>query len=176
MTRGFIFALVIAGSVAAQVGLPPPPPPAPEPKYAEPPEADESLATPTVYTFNPLQAKKEIEVGDFNAHRGNFKGAAQRYREATLWDDGSVDAFFKLGDATERLKDYPSARAAFTRFVALSPDKKRAAEVTKRIAKYPAATAAEKAKEPVKLDDALKGDRGTEGTLRSKGIVRLPNK
>ncbi|MEP6962740.1 MAG: hypothetical protein ABI995_11730 [Acidobacteriota bacterium] len=182
MARGFVFAGLIwtgltAACLHAQVNLPPPPP-APEPVYAPPPEADESIAVPRVYTFNPLQAKKEIEVGDFNARRGNFKGAAQRFREATLWDDANSDAFFKLGDASERLKDYPSAKAAFTKFIQLAADKKpeqkKVADIKARIAKYPASADTPKVAGPVKLDDALKSDRGTEGTLRSKGIVRLP--
>ena len=72
--------LIGAGCAWAQL-LPPPPPDPNPPKYAEPPEEDESLATPKVYSFNPLQAKKEISTGDFYMKRGNFKGAA--YQAAT---------------------------------------------------------------------------------------------
>jgi tetratricopeptide (TPR) repeat protein len=108
-----------------------------EPVYVEPPEEDESLITPKVYTFNPLQAKKEISTGDFYMKRGNFRGAAARFHEATMWDDGSEEAFFKWGEAAEKMKDYTSAREAFGKYVAMTSDKKKADEVRKRVAKMP---------------------------------------
>jgi tetratricopeptide (TPR) repeat protein len=153
----------------------PPPPPDPKPQvYAAPPEEDETLATPKVYSFNPLQAKKEISTGDFYMKRGNFKGAAGRYREATMWDDGNADGFFKLGDASEKLKDYASAREAFTKYAALVGDKKKSAEIEKRLAKYPAKPQSGSAKQSVGLDDARKEDRRDSATIRSKGIIQFP--
>lgn len=160
------------GTLRAQ--FPPPPPPDPDPtQYEEPPEEDENLATPRVYTFNPLQAKKEISVGDFNMKRGNARGAALRYREATLWDDGNADAFFKLGEASEKLKDYDTAREAFTKFSTLTDNKKKAEDAKKRVAKYPKSTGPAK-DGSVTIEDALKKDRGERGTARSKGIIVLP--
>lgn len=164
--------MIFAGAVYAQ--FPPPPPDPNPPKYQEPAEEDESIATPKVYNFNPLQAKKEIEVGDFNAKRGNYKGAAYRYREATHWDDGNATAFFKLGDASERLKDYASARDAFDAYLKLISDKKKIAEVQKRIAQYPKTAAEPKpAAGPVSIDEAKKEDRAINGTVRGKGIIIL---
>lgn len=139
--------------------------------YATPPEEDESLATPKVYTFNPLQAKKEISTGDFYMKRGNFKGAAGRYREATQWDDGNPDGFFKLGEASEKLKDFLAAREAFGKFAEITPDKKKAAEARKRVAKYPPEQAPA-AKAGVDLNDARKTDRGDTAAARAKGILR----
>lgn len=162
---------MLAGTVCAQ--FPPPPPDPNPPKYEEPPEEDAGVATPKVYTFNPLQAKKEIEVGDFNMKRGNFKGAVYRFREATMWDDGNATAFFKLGDASEKLKDYATAREAFTKYVAMLDDKKKAAEIQKRIEKYPKSAADKKAGGPVSIQDAKKEDEAIRGTARGKGIVIL---
>lgn len=146
-------------------------PKAPEPQYAEPPEEDNKVAIAKTYVFNPLQAKKEIETGDFYMRRGNYGGAAMRYLEATLWDDGSADAFYKLGEASEKAKNYQQAREAFTKFLTLNSDKKKADEVKKRVEKYPGATPVTK-NGPRSLDDLLKEDRGVEGDLRSKGIYR----
>ena len=172
MARGLLIALMFAGAVCAQ--FPPPPPDPHPPKYEEPPEEDTSLATPKVYTFNPLQAKKEIEVGDFSLKRGNVKGAVYRYREATNWDDGNATAFYKLGDATERMKDYASAREAFTKYAALTDDKKKVAEVQKRMEKYPKNAAAPQAPGgPVTIDEAKKQDRGNNGAARGKGIITI---
>ena len=162
---------MFAGAACAQ--FPPPPPDPNPPKYQEPAEEDESIATPKVYNFNPLQAKKEIEVGDFNAKRGNFKGAAYRYREATHWDDGNATAFFKLGDASEHLKDYASARDAFEAYLKLVNDKKKTAEVQKRIAQYPKNAAEPKPGGPVSIDEAEKEDRAINGTVRGKGVITV---
>jgi tetratricopeptide (TPR) repeat protein len=162
----------MVGAARAWAQLLPPPPPDPKPTvYATPPEEDESLATPKVYTFNPLQAKKEIQTGDFYMKRGNYKGASYRYREATLWDDGNADGFFKLGEANEKLKNFPAAREAFEKFASMGADKKKVADARKRIAKYPAA-APGATKDGVGLNDALKEDRGATAAARAKGIIR----
>ncbi len=175
MTRAVLFGAFFAGLNFAQL-LPPPPPDPKPPVYATPPEEDESLATPKVYSFNPLQAKKEISTGDFYMKRGNFKGAAGRYREATQWDDGNAEGFLKLGEATEKLQDFNAAREAFTKYAALVGDKKKSAEIEKRIAKYPAKTDADQGKQSVGLDDARKEDRRDRATVRSKGIIQLPQR
>ncbi len=178
MARGLLAVLylgwAICAPVRAQIGPPPPPPdkPATPPVYAEPPEEDETLSTSKVYTFNPLQAKKEMEVGNFQMGRGNYKGAAYRFREATQWDDGSTDAFFKLGEANEKLRNYSAATEAFTKYASMITDKKKIAEVQKRIAKYPVQADQPKETTGIKLDDALKEDKGVNQDLRSKGIVR----
>jgi tetratricopeptide (TPR) repeat protein len=137
VARWSLAAVAFAACAWAQM-LPPPPPPDPQPqRYEEPPEEDESLSAPRVYAFNPLQAKKEISTGEFHMRRGNYKGAAYRFREATLWDDGNAEAFFKLGEASEKLKDYATAREAFEKFASLTEDKKKAEAARKRVAKYP---------------------------------------
>jgi tetratricopeptide (TPR) repeat protein len=160
-------ALLYAGVSFAQL-LPPPPPDPKPPVYATPPEEDETLATPKVYTFNPLQAKKEISTGDFYMKRGNYRGAAYRYREATLWDDGNADGFYKLGEASEKLQDYPAAKEAFTKYVALVGNKKKADEIAKRMAKYPASV-----ETPEKSDeDLLKASRDAEARARNAARSR----
>ena len=131
MARALLLAAIAACVLSAQA-----PPGVP----AEPPEEDDALAGHRQYVFNPLQAKKEITTGDFYTKRGNHKAAAGRYLEATLWDEFSPDGHFKLGEAREKLKDYDGAREAFTRFIALTPDKKKADDIRKRMAKWPAAT------------------------------------
>lgn len=121
--------MVLAGSLGAQQP--------PVPAYPEPPEEDETLATARQYTFNPLQAKKEIDAGNFYFKKGNYRAAANRYREATLWDDSSAEAFYKLGEAYEKMASFDRAREAWARFLALTTDKGRANDVRKRMAKWP---------------------------------------
>ena len=102
----------------------------------EPPEEDESLK-PTEYTFNPLQAEKELRVGNFYFKKGSYKAAARRYREATRWDPTSADAFRRLGQAEEKQKDDKAAREAYAKYLELAPDAKDAAAIRKKIERRP---------------------------------------
>src|SRR5882757_921552 len=51
-------------------------------KEAEPPEEDDS-SKPTEYAFNPLQAEKELQVGEFYMKKGTYAAAVKRFTEAT---------------------------------------------------------------------------------------------
>ena len=51
----------------------------------EPPEEDESLA-PKTYSFNPLEAEKDLKIGLYYFKKGNYKASTSRFREATLWN------------------------------------------------------------------------------------------
>ena len=102
-----------------------------------PPEEDTSLSTDS-YSFNPLQSKKDVQVGDEYAKKHNYHAAAGRYRTATKWDDGNPEAWLKLGETEEKLKDTGAARQAYAKYLEVATDAKDAkgaAEVRKRIAK-----------------------------------------
>ncbi len=103
-----------------------------EQKPQEPPEEDESFKVKE-YEFNPLQASKELKIGLFYMKKGSFKAAANRFEEATRWDPSNADAFLKLGEAREKLKDLPAAKEAYAKFLELAPDSKAAAAVRKKI-------------------------------------------
>jgi len=118
-------------------------PPAATP--AEPPEEDESLA-PKVYALNPVQAKKEISAGDTYFKKPNYSAAANRYLEATRWDPGSAEAFLKLGEAREKLRQYARAREAYSKYIELAEDPKEKDAVQKKMAKWPDATVSTKNK------------------------------
>jgi tetratricopeptide (TPR) repeat protein len=109
------------------------------PKPAEtqeeiPPEEDTSIAVKE-YSFNPLQAEKELKVGNYYYRKGSYRAAALRYREATKWNDGYADAWLRLGEAREKLKDRKAAREAFARYIELSPDAHNADDIRKKMAK-----------------------------------------
>jgi Flp pilus assembly protein TadD len=100
----------------------------------EPPEEDESLA-PKTYSFNPLEAQKDLKVGAYYFKKGNYKAAASRFREATLWNPTEAEGFLRLGESAEKLKDKKAAREAFEKYLALSPDGKEAESVKKKLAR-----------------------------------------
>ncbi len=103
-------------------------------KPVEPAEEDESLKVKE-YEFNPLQAEKELTVGNFNWKRGNFKGAAMRFEEATKWNPQFAEAYLRWAEALEKLKDRKRAKEVYAKFLETFPDHKRAAEIKKRIGK-----------------------------------------
>ena len=134
MARAFLAASLLACVLSAQK-------PAVTP--AEPPEEDESLA-PKVYALNPVQAKKEITAGDYYFKKPNYSAAAKRYLEATRWDPGSAEAFRKLGEAREKLRQYGPAREAYTKYIELAEDPKEKDAIHKKMDKWPDATPAKK--------------------------------
>ncbi|HLX44870.1 MAG TPA: tetratricopeptide repeat protein [Bryobacteraceae bacterium] len=111
------------------------PPPAKQ-QEEEPPEEDESLK-PKEYTLNPLESSRNVTAGNYYFKKGNFRASARRYDEATKWDPGNAEAFLKLGESDEKLKDRHGAREAYTKYLELSPDGKNSEEVKKRLAKLP---------------------------------------
>ncbi len=108
--------------------------PAPPPKEEVPPEEDENLK-PKEYSFNPLQAAKELQVGRFYMKKGRYRAAAQRFAEATRWDGTNPEGFLLLGEAHEKQKDMAAAREAYAKYLEMAPDAKNAAEIRKKLEK-----------------------------------------
>ena len=106
-------------------------------KEQAPPEEDETLQPKKEYAFNPLQAEKEVKTGQFYLKKGSYLAAANRFVEATKWNPGYAEAYFWWGEAEEKLKDKKAAREAWSKFVELAPEDKRAEEVKKKLAARP---------------------------------------
>ena len=138
---GWIRALVLAGAMAGAWGafaddLKNQRPATPTVTKEEvPKEEDQDLAPTTEYSFNPLQAEKELTVGNYYYKKGSYRAAANRFREATKWNNGYGEAWLRLGEAAEKEKDMKTAKEAFAKFLEISPDAKDAAEVRKKLAK-----------------------------------------
>ena len=105
----------------------------PEVQEQEPPEEDESLK-PKEYTFNPLEAEKDLKVGNFYYKKGNYKGAINRFREATKWNPNFAEAFLRLGEAQEKMRDTKGAHEAYAKYLQLAPDSKEAGSIKKKLA------------------------------------------
>ena len=114
----------------------PPSPPAPKSQPApeqEPPEEDANLK-PKEYVFNPLQATKELQVGNEYLRKRSYKAAAGRFREATRWNPNLAEAWLRLGEAEEKRKNRKDAKEAYAQYLVVQPDAKDAAEIRKKIA------------------------------------------
>ena len=103
-------------------------------KDLAPPEEDKST-TNEEYSFNPLQAKKDITVGNQYFKKGSYRAAAFRFSEATKWNEADSEAWLRLGEAQEKLKDQKAAREAYEKYLELAPDAKNAPEIQKKVAK-----------------------------------------
>jgi len=108
--------------------------PAANSKEEVPPEEDTALAT-LEYSFNPLQSAKDVGVGDQYLKRGRFRAAQMRYTSATQWNDGNAEAWLKLGEVAERLKDIAKAKEAYQKYLELASDAKNAKDIRKRVQK-----------------------------------------
>jgi tetratricopeptide (TPR) repeat protein len=99
-----------------------------------PPEENKSIAVKE-YAFNPLQALKEIRTGNYYFKKGAFRAAAGRFEEATKWNDGEPEAWLRLGEAEEKLKDNKAAAKAYTKYLELANDAKNSDEIRKKLEK-----------------------------------------
>jgi tetratricopeptide (TPR) repeat protein len=105
------------------------------PEEDNPPEEDASVA-PKVYPFNPLESERNIKVGNFYMHQRTVRGyraALGRFQDATRYNPNSAEAFFRLGEAEEKLKNKDGAKAAFEKVLQLAPDSKLAHEAKKKL-------------------------------------------
>lgn len=99
-----------------------------------PPEEDESYAAPREYSFNPVQARKELKVARFYMRKGSHRAAALRAQEAVKWDDTLLEAYILLGEAREKISDTDGARKAYQQFLELADDSaKERREIQRRV-------------------------------------------
>jgi tetratricopeptide (TPR) repeat protein len=126
--RALLLSTLLAAALFAQEKKEPPP------NVQEPKEEDEALI-PKEYAFNPLQAEKELKVGNFYFKKGSYKAAAGRFREAVKWNPGFAEAWFRLGETEEKLKDKRAAEEAYRKFIELAPDDKRSETLKKILAR-----------------------------------------
>ncbi|HEY7304125.1 MAG TPA: tetratricopeptide repeat protein [Bryobacteraceae bacterium] len=100
-----------------------------------PPEEDESIA-PEKFVLNPLESERNVKVGNFYMHQGTpsgYRAALHRYERATKFNPGNAEAFFKIGEAQEKLKNKDGAKAAFEKVIQMAPDSKLAREAKKKL-------------------------------------------
>jgi tetratricopeptide (TPR) repeat protein len=103
-------------------------------KEEVPPEEDTALTT-TEYSFNPLQSTKDVGVGNLYLKNGKLRAAEMRYTSATKWNDGNAEAWLKLGEVAEKLRDKPKAKEAYQKYLELASEAKNAAEIRKKLEK-----------------------------------------
>ena len=103
----------------------------------EPPmiEIEQKPTPPKVYTYNPVQAKREMDVGAYHMRRSNWAAAESRYEEATKWNPRMADAWLKLAEAREKRGESEKAIEAYQKYLQLEPHAKKKSDVEKSIAR-----------------------------------------
>lgn len=122
-----LLALSMALGVCAWAQQPAPP---------EPPEEDQALVAKE-YAFNPVQAQKELQIGNYYFKKGSYSAAKMRFLEATKWNPNNAEAYLRLGETYEKLKDRPAWRKAYEKYLELEPKAKDAAGVRAKLAAKP---------------------------------------
>jgi len=144
MGRCFLACLVaLAVSAGAQEKKDQQPPPKSElqrdrkqqPTRQAVPEEEDKQVKEQEYSFNPLQAQREVQTGNYYFKKGSFRAAAGRFREATKWNEGYAEAWLRLGETEEKLKDPKEAREAYQKYLELASDGQKAPEVRKKLEK-----------------------------------------
>jgi tetratricopeptide (TPR) repeat protein len=128
--RWWLVISLTMGLLLAQDPKPKTPPPPKEQQVQEPPEEDESLK-PKEYAFNPLQAEKDIAIGNQYFKKHNYRAALSRYQEASKWNPGLAEAYLRIGEAAEKMRDKATAKQAYLKYIELAPDSKEAEQLKK---------------------------------------------
>ena len=78
-------------------------------------------------------AANDIDVGNYELDRKNWKGALSRFQSAMVLDPENPDAFFGMAEAARHLGDFSSARSYYQRVVDYDPDSKHGKEARKEL-------------------------------------------
>lgn len=107
------------------------------PTVQEPPEEDISGDRPKEYTFNPLQAAKEIKIGNYYFKKGSYRAASGRFQEALKWDPNDSEAWLRLAETRSKMNNLKDARTAWNKYLELNPDGKEADSVRRKLKSKP---------------------------------------
>jgi tetratricopeptide (TPR) repeat protein len=124
VTRAFLAAFFLSYSLAAQQ----PPPdskkkPPPTKQEDDPPEEDVSLR-PREYPFQSAAGQQEHHRRELLLQEGQLRRGARSLRGRRQVQPGSAEAYLKLGEAFEKLRDKKQARVAYEKYIELAQDAK----------------------------------------------------
>ncbi|HEX4039425.1 MAG TPA: tetratricopeptide repeat protein [Acidobacteriaceae bacterium] len=98
--------------------------------------------SPSALGFDPKLAKKDTQVGMFYLQSGDFRGAYDRFAEATKSDPGNAEAVYGLGESALRLGKNDVAVRNFRLYLSALPEGPHAKDVRKAMKKMGAAPSA----------------------------------
>ncbi len=99
------------------------------------PDSDISSDVQEVHPWNPHNAQKDVEVGDFYFKRNNYKGALARYEDALHWQDNDAEAMWKAAITAEKMGDKESAASYYSAYLKTLPHGEHADDAQRSLAK-----------------------------------------
>jgi len=91
------------------------------------------------HPWNPLKARKDIEVGDYYFKRKNYRAAIDRYKEALYYKDNDAIASFRLAVCQEKLGDKTEARKYYEQYLKILPEGPLAKDARASLGRLPKA-------------------------------------
>lgn len=88
---------------------------------------------PELILPDPIQAERNLRVGDFYFKKKNFKAAIERYRIAIQYGPKRPDSYLRLAKTHEKLGQLSEALETCRQFVDLNPDSSRLGDFVSRI-------------------------------------------
>ncbi|HLH08112.1 MAG TPA: hypothetical protein VKW78_12815 [Terriglobales bacterium] len=85
--------------------------------------------------WNPHQADKEVEVGEFYYKRGNYIAAESRFQGALHWQWNHAEATFHLAQTEEKLNKPEEARKYYSMYLSILPEGPEAQKTKKALDK-----------------------------------------
>ena len=76
----------------------------------------------TTDIYDPKRATEDVKVGKFYMQTGYFKGAYERFKDATTFDHENVEAVFYLAEAAQKLNLAKEAQQNYELYLAAVPD------------------------------------------------------
>jgi tetratricopeptide (TPR) repeat protein len=105
-------------------------------KGLELPETESrSAGSPLKLPYDPKLAKQDTQVGLFYLQTGDWKGAYDRFAEATKSDPGNADAVYGLGESAAHLGKRDQALSQFRLYLSAVPDGPHARDIRKEMKK-----------------------------------------
>lgn len=85
--------------------------------------------------YNPLQAEKNLKIGNTYFKKGNYEAAISRYQDAIEYQPSLFAAYDALGRAYEKKGERAKALEVYRDFLGKYPDFSKASEFKSRIAR-----------------------------------------
>ena len=85
------------------------------------------------HPWNPMKARKDVEIADYYFKQKNYPAALDRYKEALYYKDGDAIATFRLAQCQEKLHDFTSARSYYAAYLKILPQGEFAGDAEKAL-------------------------------------------
>lgn len=96
-----------------------------------PEEPDDSVTE--LHSWNPHQAQKNVEIGDFYYKRENYHAALSRYCEALSYKPNDAMATIRIAEALDKFGDLAGARSYYQAYLKILPRGPFAAQCKKAL-------------------------------------------